>query len=197
MIPPGAPTTHLYSLSPGSLQIFFKVHAHPHPPFLNPVTRVLALPISIAQRKDCVSRSVVSSSWQPHGLQPARPLCPWDSPSKNTGVGCHSLRQGIFPTQGPNLALLYCRWILHCLSHQGSPQCYAVLCLVAQSCLSLWDSAAHGLLCPWDSPGQNTGVGCHALLQGIFPIQGANLCLLNRRRILYRLSYQRSPDCRL
>ena len=113
-----------------------------------------------------------------HGLQPARPLCPWDSPSKNTGVGCHSLRQGIFPTQGPNLALLYCRRILYCLSHQGSPQGYAVLCLVAQSCLSLWDSAAHGLLCTWDSPGQNTGVGCHALLQGIFPIQGANPFLM-------------------
>ena len=34
------------------------------------------------------------------------------------------------------------------------------------------------LLSPWDSPGKNTGVGCHALLQGIFPIQGLNLCLL-------------------
>ena len=33
------------------------------------------------------------------------------------------------------------------------------------------------LLCPWDSPGKNTGVGCHALLQGIFPTQGLNLCL--------------------
>ena len=34
------------------------------------------------------------------------------------------------------------------------------------------------LLCPWDSSGQNTGVSCHFLLQGIFPIQGSNLCLL-------------------
>ena len=33
-------------------------------------------------------------------------------------------------------------------------------------------------LCPWDSPGKNTGVGCHALLQAIFPIQGSNPCLL-------------------
>ena len=45
---------------------------------------------------------------------------------------------------------------------------------------SLW---SHGLqpsrvLCPWDSPGKNTGVSCHALLQGIFPIQGLNLHLL-------------------
>ena len=35
------------------------------------------------------------------------------------------------------------------------------------------------LLCPWDSPGKNTGVGCHALLQGIFPMQEWNLCLMS------------------
>ena len=40
------------------------------------------------------------------------------------------------------------------------------------------------LLCPWDSPGQNTGVGCHALLQGIFSTQGSNLGLPHCRRIL-------------
>ena len=39
---------------------------------------------------------------RPHGLQPARFLCPWDSPGKNTGVGSHSLLQGIFLTQGSN-----------------------------------------------------------------------------------------------
>ena len=43
-----------------------------------------------------------------------------DSPGKNTGVGCHVLLQGIFPTQGSNPGLPHCRWILHCLSHQGS-----------------------------------------------------------------------------
>jgi len=36
-------------------------------------------------------------------------LCPWDLPGKNTGVGCHFLLQGIFPTQGSNLHLLHCR----------------------------------------------------------------------------------------
>ena len=40
---------------------------------------------------------------------------------ENTGVGCHSLLQGIFPTQGSNLGLLHCRQILYHLSHQGSP----------------------------------------------------------------------------
>ena len=44
----------------------------------------------------------------------------WNSLSKNTGVGCCSLLQGIFQTQGSNLGL-YCRQILYRLSHQGSP----------------------------------------------------------------------------
>ena len=49
------------------------------------------------------------------------------------------------------------------------------------------------LLCPRDSPGKNTGVGCHVFLQGIFPTQGLNPGLLHCRWILYRLSYQGSP----
>ena len=40
----------------------------------------------------------------------------------------------------------------------------------------LWSAR---LLCPWDFPGKNAGVGCHALLQGIFPIQGLNPSLLS------------------
>ena len=47
------------------------------------------------------------------------------------------------------------------------------------------------LLCPCDSPGKNTGVGCHALLQGIFLIQRWNLCLLRCRSILYDLSHDK------
>ena len=54
-----------------------------------------------------VSCSVLSDSSRSHGLQPARLLCPWNSPGKNTGVGCHSLLQGILPTQGSNLGLLH------------------------------------------------------------------------------------------
>ena len=59
-----------------------------------------------------------------------------------------------------------------------------VLCCVesvAQSCPTLChptDCKSTRLLCPWDSPGKNTGVGCHALLQGIFLTQGSNPCLL-------------------
>ena len=45
-----------------------------------------------------------------------------DSPGKNTGMGCHALLQGIFPTQGSNPGLPHCRWILYQLSHKGSPR---------------------------------------------------------------------------
>ena len=48
------------------------------------------------------------------------------------------------------------------------------------------------LLCPRNSPGKNTRMGCHALLQGIFPTQGPNPCLLHCRQILYQLNHQRS-----
>ena len=52
------------------------------------------------------------------------------------------------------------------------------------------DCSPPGLLCLWDSPGKNTGVGCYFLLQGIFPTQGLNLGLLHCRQILYHLSHQ-------
>ena len=55
-------------------------------------------------------------------LWPHGPYSPWNSPGQNTGVGSLSLPQGIFPTQGSNIGLLHCRWILHQLSHKGSPR---------------------------------------------------------------------------
>ena len=64
---------------------FLNTHTHTHTH-----THVCAVP----------SRSVMSNSVWPCGLLPTRLLCPWDSPGKNTGVGCHALLQGIFPTQG-------------------------------------------------------------------------------------------------
>ena len=50
--------------------------------------------------------SVLSDSLRPHGLQPIRLFCPQDSPGKKTGVGCLSLLQGTFLTQGSNPCLL-------------------------------------------------------------------------------------------
>ena len=81
-----------------------------------------------------------------------------------------------------------------------SPQYYLqsphMLCLVTQSCLTLCNpmdctppgSSVHG-----GSPGKNIGVGCHAILQEVFPIQGLNPVLSHWRGILYHLSHQRSP----
>ena len=60
-------------------------------------------------------------SYKAYGLYPARFLSSWDFPGKNTGMDCHFLLQGIFPTQGSNLGLPHCKQTLYRLSHQGSP----------------------------------------------------------------------------
>ena len=72
----------------------------------------------------------------------------------------------------------------------------SAVCLVAQSCRALCNpvdyshpgTSAHG-----DSPGKNTGEGCHAFLQGIVPTQRLNPGLLHGRQLLYRLSHQGRP----
>ena len=123
-----------------------------------------------------------------------------DSPGKSTGVGCHTLLQGIFPTQGSNPGLMSpelaggffitsATWEAHYI-----PCAVLCCCLVVQSCptlcpmdCSLPGSSGHG-----DSPSKNTRVGCHTLLQGIFPTQGLNPDLLHYRQIFYHLSHQGS-----
>ena len=54
----------------------------------------------------CEVTAVISDFLQRSWLQPAWLLCPWDSPGKHTGVGCHALLQGIFLTQGSNPCLM-------------------------------------------------------------------------------------------
>ena len=76
---------------------------------------------------------------RPHRRQPTRLPCPWDSPGKNTGVGCH--------------------FLLQCMKVKSESE-------VAQSCPT---QRPHGLqptrlLRPWDLPGKSTGVGCHCFL---------------------------------
>ena len=78
---------------------------------------------------------------RPHRQKPTRLRRPWDSPSKNTGVGCH--------------------FLLQCMKVKSESE-------VAQSCLTL--CGPHGLQPtrlprPWDFPGKSTGVGCHCLLR--------------------------------
>ena len=70
-----------------------------------PVCLVTQLCLTLCNPMDC---SLPGSSG--HG----------DSPIKNTGVGCHALFQGIFPTLGSNPGLQHCRQILYHLNHQGS-----------------------------------------------------------------------------
>ena len=67
-----------------------------------------------------------------------------------------------------------------------------------ESCSVVSDSLQpYELYIPWNSPGQNTGVSSHSLLEGIFPTQGSNLGLLHCRQILCHLSYPRSQHFRM
>ena len=85
------------------------------------------------------------------------------------------------------------RWSWTIVSSGKRRLLYLMLCLVAQSCPTLcdtMDSNLPGSSVPGDSPGKNTGVGCHAL-QGIFPTQGSNLALPHCRWILHCLSWEK------
>ena len=69
----------------------------------------------------CSSTRVSDSLWS-HGLYPARLLCPWDFPGKDTAVGCHSLLQGIFPIQESHPVSPAWQADSLPLSHLGSPK---------------------------------------------------------------------------
>ena len=84
--------------------------------------------------------SVLSDVLWPHELQPTRLLCPWNSPGKNTGAGCHFLLQGFFQTQGANPGLLHCRQTLYHLStREAHLTFFSQFTSVAQSCPTLCD----------------------------------------------------------
>ena len=87
-----------------------------------------------------VSWLVVPDSLRPHGLYPSRLLCPWDSPGKHTGVGCHFFLQGIFPTQGSSPSLLHYRQILYRQSHQGNLITTQMSPMAQQLCPQLYAS---------------------------------------------------------
>ena len=85
---------------------------------------------------------------------------------------------------------------------QGLPsRSERVLCLVAQACWALCDPvdcSPPGFSVHGNSPGKNSGVGCHALLHGIFPTQGSNTGLLHCRQILHHLRHRvefKSQSC--
>ena len=84
-------------------------------------------------------------------------------------------------------------YAIHLINYSQVLYITSRVCLVTKSCLTLcnpMDCSLPGSSVHGDSPGKNTGVGCHVLLQRIFPPQGSNPCLLCWRRILYHLSHQ-------
>ena len=105
----------------------------------------------------CMRAQSCQTLW-PHGLQPARLLCPWDSPDKNTGGSSHFLLQEIFPTQGWNPHLLHGQAGSWPLSHLGIPSLI---------------SDAHNNQLPWPHPRQtksatlDPGVGSSSATQMI------------------------------
>ena len=103
---------------------------------------------------------MVSSCSRPCGpYGPAGLLCPWDSPGKNTGVCCHALLQGIFWTQGSNLQLLHCRWVLYGWATGEAPDdlgdyCKLFPCMLIYFLIWLFLCGSHSILyvgiCPSD-----------------------------------------------
>ena len=83
-------------------------------------------------------------------------------------------------------------WLVE--AHGQQSQKYSVYVCQLLSRVQLFVIPSARLLCPWDSSGKNTRVGCHSLLQGIFQAQGSNPSLLHCGQILYHLSHQGSPQ---
>ena len=141
----------------------------------------------------------MSDSVRPQRRQPTRLPGPWDSPGKNTGVGCHFLLQCMKVKSESEVA----QW---CLTPSDPMDCSPpgssvhgifqarvlewVAIVFAQSC---------PVLClpmdcsPWNYLRQNPGVGSRSLLQRIFPTQKSNPGLPHCRLILYQLSHKGSP----
>ena len=103
-----------------------------------------------------------------------------DFPGKNTGVGCHTLLQGIFTTQGfnPCLPCLLRRQVDSLPFELSSEELGLINYInyvkkrVAQLCLTLYNTLQPArLFCPRNSLGENTGVGSPSLFQRIFPAQ--------------------------
>ena len=162
----------------------------------------------------------MSDSGRPPRWQLTRLPRPWDSPGKNTGVGCHFLLQ-CTKVKSQSKVTQSCLTV-------SDPMDYSLpgfsIHGILQARVLEWGAIAfsetsprdtnfkseseshsvmsdslqpHGLYSPWNFPDQNTGVGSPSLLQGIFPTQGSNWGLLHCRWILYQLSYQGNPKLSL
>ena len=122
-------------------------------------------------KSESVSYSVMSSSLFPHGLQPAKLTCPWNSPGKDTGVDNHFHLHRISPTQESNpISYIAGRFFNILATREACSSSKGCYWIHAQSLSHVWLFATHGLypsrlLCPWKFPGKNGGVGCHFLPQ--------------------------------
>ena len=117
--------TDFFSL-PFFLLLFIASFHLPLPSTLKVLFHCLLAFSAILKESENVSLSVFSYSYfsyflHPHGREPARLLCYWNSPGETTGVGCHFLLHRIFLTRRLNLGLLLCRQILCHLNYQGNP----------------------------------------------------------------------------
>ena len=101
----------------------FDMGTHPCPdffllPFLLLILFTIFPPLTIQFLVLCLVAQSCQTLYEPMDCSLPGSSIHGDSPGKNTAVGCHAQR--IFLTQGLNPSLLHCRWILYCLSHQGS-----------------------------------------------------------------------------
>ena len=116
MGPPYSPFPLFLCLSPGFISPNSAYKQHAWKSSLKPQHAISVMCLSLTK-----SLQLYPLLCNPVDCSPPGSSVHGDSPGKNTGVGCHAVLQGIFPTQGSNPGLLHCRWILFCLSHQGSP----------------------------------------------------------------------------
>ena len=78
--------------------------------------------VTVFQYMLCLVAQSCLTLCDPMDCSPPGSSVHWDSPDKNNGVGCHTLLQGIFQTQGLNPGLLHCRWILLPSEPPGKPK---------------------------------------------------------------------------
>ena len=147
-------------------------------------------------RTDIVFRSVqfshsfVSDSLWPHEPQHTRPPCP--SPTPGVHPNPCPLSQWCHPTISSSvIPFSSCPQYFPASGYFQMSQLFAS---GGQSILVMFNSLLpHGLYSLWNSPGQNSGIHSHSLLQGIFPTQESNWGLVDCRRNLYQLSQKGSP----
>ena len=119
--------------------------------------------------------------------------CRWHSLKKLGACGNRKVRRWKF-SNCLQISILSTPWRQIWIELNFSPPALPSEECESESCSVLSDSLwPHRLYSPWNSPGQNTGLGSLSLLQGIFPTQGSNPGLLHCRQILYQLSHKGSP----